>query len=264
MEIDFLSWTTLLLLVAAACAGFIDAAAGGGGLIQVPALFSAFPQAAPATLLGTNKLASIGGTVIASKKYLKSVKLPYLVLTPCIVAAFMGSFGGAYVVRGIQSNQFRVALPIILLVLLIYTVMRPSVGFAHEPAATGKKKIFHALVMGGCVGFYDGFFGPGTGSFLLMGFIRIFGFDFLHASAASKLVNAATNLAAIILFGAFGHIAVFLGLAMMVANMFGGYAGSHYALRFGNAYIRLLFMGVVALLIIKTGLDAIYSLGVAP
>jgi len=263
MEIDFLSWTTLLLLVAAACAGFIDAAAGGGGLIQVPALFSAFPQAAPATLLGTNKLASIGGTVIASKKYLKSVKLPYLILTPCIMAAFMGSFSGAYVVRGIQSNQFRVALPIILLVLLIYTVLRPSIGLAHDPATVGKKKILHALVMGGCVGFYDGFFGPGTGSFLLMGFIRIFGFDFLHASAASKLVNAATNLAAIILFGVFGHIAVFLGAAMMVANMFGGYAGSHYALRFGNAYIRLLFMGVVALLIIKTGLDAINSLGVA-
>ena len=106
-------------------------------------------------------------------------------------------------------------------------------------------------------GFYDGFFGPGTGSFLLMGFVRFFGFDFLHASAASKLVNATTNLAAIILFGSFGHIAIFLGLAMMIANMIGAYAGSHYAMRYGNGYIRALFMLVVALLIIKTGFDAI-------
>ena len=262
MEIDFLSWTTLLLLVAAACAGFIDAAAGGGGLIQVPALFSAFPQAAPATLLGTNKLASIGGTVIASKKYLKSVKLPYLVLTPCIVAAFMGSFGGAYVVRGIQSNQFRVALPIILLVLLIYTVMRPSVGLAHEPVATGKKKIFHALVMGGCVGFYDGFFGPGTGSFLLMGFIRIFGFDFLHASAASKLVNAATNLAAIILFASFGHVQWALGFAMMLMNILGSIVGSGYAVRYGNGFVRKIFIAVVSVLILKTGVDGLRYFGV--
>lgn len=260
MEVDLFNWGTLFLLIAAGCAGFIDAAAGGGGLIQVPALFSAFPQAMPATLLGTNKLASIGGTLIAAKKYLKSVKLPYLILIPCIIASFAGSFCGAFVVRSIASNQFRVVLPIILLALFIYTLLRPSIGLTHAPADLGVKKIFQAIAMGGVIGFYDGFFGPGTGSFLLMGFIRIFGFDFLHASAASKLVNAATNLAAIILFGAFGHIAVFLGLAMMLANMVGGYAGSHCAVRYGNTYIRVLFMFVVALLIVKTGFDALDAL----
>ncbi|MFM1870108.1 MAG: hypothetical protein RLY99_852 [Pseudomonadota bacterium] len=260
MEIDFSSWSTLLLLLAAGCAGFVDAAAGGGGLIQVPALFSAFPQATPATLLGTNKLASIGGTLIASKKYLKSVKLPYLILIPCIIAAFAGSFAGAFVVRGVASSQFRAALPIILLALFVYTLLRPAIGLTHAPSALGGKKFLQAISMGAVIGFYDGFFGPGTGSFLLMGFIRLFGFDFLHASAASKLVNAATNLAAIILFGAFGHIAIFLGVAMMAANMVGGYAGSHYALRYGNGYIRTLFMLVVALLIIKTGFDAMGAL----
>lgn len=257
MEIEFFNWSTLALLVAAGCAGFVDAAAGGGGLIQVPALFSTFPQGTPATLLGTNKLASIGGTLIAAKKYLKVVKLPYFIVTPCIVAAFLGSFGGAYVVRGIEASHFRMALPIILLALFVYTVSRPSAGLRHEPSTSGAIKFFQALLLGGGIGFYDGFFGPGTGSFLLMGFIRLFGFDFLHASAASKLVNASTNFAAIILFGAFGHIAVALGLAMMAANMIGGYAGSHYALRFGNGYIRLMFIAVVALLIVKTGFDAL-------
>ena len=260
MEVDLFNWGTLLLFFAAGCAGFIDAAVGGGGLIQVPALFAALPQSMPATLLGTNKLASIGGTLIAAKKYLKAVKLPYFILIPCIVTAFVGSFGGAYVVRNIASGQFRVALPAILLALFIYTLLRPSIGLTHAPSDLGVKKIFQAIAMGGVIGFYDGFFGPGTGSFLLMGFIRIFGFDFLHASAASKLVNAATNLAAIILFGAFGHIAVCLGLAMMLANMVGGYAGSHYALRYGNGYIRALFMFVVALLILKTGFDALGTL----
>jgi uncharacterized membrane protein YfcA len=148
-------------------------------------------------------------------------------------------------------------LPIILLALFAYTFLRPAIGLMHAPSVIGGKKLFHAVAMGGVIGFYDGFFGPGTGSFLLMGFVRFFGFDFLHASAASKLVNATTNLAAIILFGAFGHIAIFLGLAMMIANMVGGYAGSHYALRYGNGYIRTLFMLVVALLIVKTGIDAI-------
>lgn len=260
MEIDLFNWGTLLLLFAAGCAGFIDAAVGGGGLIQVPALFSALPQSMPATLLGTNKLASIGGTLIAAKKYLKSVKLPYFILIPCIVAAFVGSFGGAYVVRTIASGQFRAALPVVLFALFIYTLLRPSIGLTHAPPDLGVKKLFQAIAMGGVIGFYDGFFGPGTGSFLLMGFIRIFGFDFLHASAASKLVNTATNFAAIILFGAFGHIAVFLGLTMMLANMVGGYAGSHFALRYGNGYIRALFMFVVALLILKTSFDAFGAL----
>jgi uncharacterized membrane protein YfcA len=110
--------------------------------------------------------------------------------------------------------------------------------------------------MGGGIGFYDGFFGPGTGSFLLIGFVRLFGFDFLHASAATKLVNATTNLAAIILFASFGHVDWFLGFAMMLLNILGSIVGSGYALRYGNGFVRKVFIGVVGALIIKTGLDA--------
>lgn len=257
MEIDLFHWTTLLLLLAAFGAGFVDSVAGGGGLIQVPALFALYPNANPATLLGTNKLASIGGTLIAAKRYLNSVKLPHFILTPAILSAFSGSFMGAAVVKNMSTDVFRVLLPTILIGLLIYTLKQSSMGSKHLPVVAGKKKIFHAILLGGGIGFYDGFFGPGTGSFLLIGFIRIFGFDFLHASAATKLVNATTNFAAILLFASFGHMSWALGLAMMALNIVGSIFGSHYALRHGNGFIRKIFIAVVSALIIKTIVDAL-------
>ncbi len=174
MEFDLFHWTTLLLFVAAFGAGFVDSVAGGGGLIQVPALFAIYPNANPATLLGTNKLGSIGGTLIAAKRYLKVVKLPYFIIIPAIIAAFIGSFSGAAVVKSMSADVFRVLLPIILIALLVYTIKQPSMGMAHAPVVDGRKKIVHAILLGGTIGFYDGFFGPGTGSFLLIGFIRIF------------------------------------------------------------------------------------------
>ena len=256
IEVDFSHWTVWLLLLAAAAAGFVDSVAGGGGLIQVPALFSVYPSAAPATLLGTNKVASIGGTLIAAKRYLKTVKLPYFIVIPAILFAFMGSFAGAAVVRTVSLDVFRILLPIILFVLLIYTIKQPALGSTHLPPGLGKWRVLQATLLGGVIGFYDGFFGPGTGSFLLIGFVRIFGFDFLHASAATKLVNAATNLAAILLFASFGHIHWALGVAMMMMNIVGSVIGSGYAMRYGNGFVRKIFIAVVSVLIFKTGFDA--------
>lgn len=256
IEVDFLHWTVWLLLIAAAGAGFVDSVAGGGGLIQVPALFSVYPSATPATLLGTNKVASIGGTLIAAKRYLKSVKLPYFILIPAILFAFAGSFLGASTVRTVSLDVFRILLPAILFILLIYTIKQPALGVAHLPPSSSNLKLIQASLLGGVIGFYDGFFGPGTGSFLLIGFVRIFGFDFLHASAATKLVNASTNLAAILLFASFGHIQWALGLAMMAMNILGSVIGSGYALRYGNLFVRKIFICVVSILIFKTGFDA--------
>ena len=254
---DPFSLSGIFLFFAAFAAGFVDSVAGGGGLIQVPALFAVNVGQPAAGLLANNKVASIGGTLIAAKKYLKYVNLPKFLLIPAIVFSFVGSFSGAWAVTKVSSDMLRIVLPFALIGLLIYTLRRPSLGDSHTPVAVGLSESIRAAFVGGTIGFYDGFFGPGTGTFLLIAFVKFFGFDFLHASAASKLVNATTNLAAIILFGAFGHIAIFLGLAMMIANMIGAYAGSHYAMRYGNGYIRALFMLVVALLIIKTGFDAI-------
>ena len=261
LNTELLSLTNLFLAAAALAAGFIDAIAGGGGLIQVPALFAAKPDILPATLLGTNKLASIGGTLLAAKRYLKSVKLPYNILTTAIFASFAGSFLGAWVIKDVSVGLFKLFLPIILTALFIYTIRKPSIGHTHLPRVNGPRPTLKALILGGGVGFYDGVFGPGTGSFLLMGFVSFFGFDFLHASAATKLVNATTNLAAIILFASFGHLNWPLGFVMMIMNMVGSFCGTNYALKQGNQFVRRIFMGVVLALIIKTVYDAAIFIG---
>jgi hypothetical protein len=173
----------------------------------------------------------------------------------------MGSFAGAAVVRTVSLDVFRILLPIILFALLIYTIKQPALGATHSPPSSGKSKVLQAALLGGVIGFYDGFFGPGTGSFLLIGFVRIFGFDFLHASAATKLVNVATNLAAILLFASFGHIHWALGVAMMMMNIFGSVIGSGYAVRYGNGFVRKIFIAVVSALIFKTGYDAFRYFG---
>ena len=194
-------------------------------------------------------------------RYLKTVKLPYFIVIPAILSAFMGSFAGAAVVRTVSLDVFRILLPFILFALLIYTIKQPALGATHSPPISGRSKVLQAALLGGVIGFYDGFFGPGTGSFLLIGFVRIFGFDFLHASAATKLVNAATNLAAILLFASFGHIQWALGVAMMMMNIFGSVIGSGYAVRYGSGFVRKIFIAVVAALIFKTGYDAFRYFG---
>jgi uncharacterized membrane protein YfcA len=239
-------------------AGLVDAVAGGGGLIQVPALFAAYPNAPPATLLATNKLASIGGTLNAARKFLRHVSLPWAVVGPAIVAAFVGSLVGAGAVSYFPAEPLRKALPFVLVFLLIYTWFQPSLGESHAPKATSTYQQLKALLLGLTIGFYDGFFGPGTGSFLLFGFVRFFGFDFLHASAATKLVNAATNLAAILMLASLGHINWPLGFAMTVVNIAGSQFGSRLAIKHGSTFVRKVFLVIVIVLILKSAWNAYF------
>lgn len=240
-------------------AGLVDAVAGGGGLIQVPALFAAYPDAPPATLLSTNKLGSIGGTLNAARKFLRHVSLPWVVVGPAIVAAFVGSLIGANAVSHFPAEPLRKALPFVLVFLLIYTWFQPSLGESHAPKGVSHYQKVKALILGLTIGFYDGFFGPGTGSFLLFGFVRFFGFDFLHASAATKLVNAATNLAAILMLASLGHINWPLGMAMMVANIAGSQFGSRLAIKHGSSFVRKVFLVIVTALILKSAWSAYFS-----
>jgi uncharacterized membrane protein YfcA len=239
-------------------AGLVDAVAGGGGLIQVPALFTAYPDAIPGTLLSTNKLASIGGTVNAARKYLRHVSLPWVVVGPAIIAAFIGSLLGANAVSHIPAEPLRKALPFVLVFLLTYTWFQPALGEAHEPQGISHFQKFKAVLLGLTIGFYDGFFGPGTGSFLLFGFVRFFGFDFLHASAATKLVNASTNLAAILMLASLGQIDWALGFVMMVANVAGSQFGSRLAIKHGSTFVRKAFLFIVGVLILKSAWNAYF------
>ena len=246
----------LVLGVAAFGAGLVDAVVGGGGLIQLPAMFSVFPNMAPATLIGTNKLASIFGTSVAAVSYARRVAIAWSVATPAALAALVFAFLGAYTVTKVSAEFMRLLLPVVLVAVAIYTFAKKDFGSVHAPIHSGTREQTLALLIGAGIGFYDGFFGPGTGSFLVFLFVRIFGFDFLGASAVAKVVNVACNFAALIWFGYSGHLIWQLGATMAVAQIAGSIIGSRMAMKHGSGFVRKLFLVVVTILIIKTGYDA--------
>ena len=245
-----------IVTLASLSAGFVDAIVGGGGLILLPALFSTFPAASPATLLGTNKSASVWGTGFATWQFNRRVQMRWAAMLPAAFCGLAGSFVGAWAVTQVAPTYLRKALPFVLLAILLYTLAKKDLGHRHQPRWSGRQETLAACAIGAGIGLYDGFFGPGTGSFLVFLFVRILGYDFLNASAGAKLVNVFTNLAAISLFASKGHVWWQLGLTMAVANVAGSMMGSRLALRHGAGFVRWAFIIVVALLIAKTGHDA--------
>jgi uncharacterized membrane protein YfcA len=246
----------LIVALASLLAGFIDAVAGGGGLVLTPALFSTFPNAAPATLMGSNKAAAIWGTGWATAQYVKRVSLPWRRLMPAAVLAGLGSFTGAWVLTMVSPDGLRKALPLVLLAVFLYTLAKKELGREHRPRFAGRAE---ALVAGGIaltVGFYDGFFGPGTGSFFVFLFVRVLGYDFLHASATAKLMNLLTNAFAIALFASKGHVWWHVAAVMAVTNVAGSLLGTRLALKHGAGFVRGVFIVVVGALILKTAFDA--------
>ncbi|VVD59530.1 sulfite exporter TauE/SafE family protein [Pandoraea cepalis] len=247
----------LMLAVGAFVAGLVDAVVGGGGLVSVPTLFAVFPNAAPPLLFGTNKLAGIWGTASAALRYARGIQLRWAILLPATVAAFLFSFCGAYAVSHVPADVLRKLLPFVLTGVAIYTLRKKDFGTVHAPVTGGMGVTLMAIAVGGAIGFYDGFFGPGTGSFLVFLFVRLFGQDFVNASASAKIVNVATNLAALWLFGMGGHVAWQVGLGMAVMNVLGSQVGSRLALKRGVGFVRRMFLCVLAVLIVKTGYDAL-------
>lgn len=249
MELAVISLASLL-------AGFLDSIVGGGGLVLVPAMFATFPSSHPATLLGTNKGAAIWGTGMAAWQYSRRVELRWNVLMPAAALGFTGSMAGAWVVTLISPDFLRKLLPFILLAMLLYTLAKKQMGQVHAPRFTGRSEVLAAGFIGLTLGFYDGFFGPGTGSLFVFLMVRWLGYDFLNASASAKVMNCATNLAALILFTAKGHVWWHFVAVMAVANVAGSLLGTHLALKHGAGFIRAVFVLVVGALILKTGYDA--------
>jgi len=244
------------MTLAAALAGFLDAIVGGGGLILVPALFSAFPGAAPATLFGTNKGAAVWGTAWATQQYARRVTMNWRTLGPAAGAALTGGFLGAWAVTQVPGQGLRRVLPFVLLVVFVYTLAKKDLGHTHAPHLGAGAERAAAGVIGAVLGFYDGFFGPGTGSFFVFLFVRVLGYDFLHASAGAKFLNTATNVAALALFASGGHVWWHLALPMAVANVVGSLLGARLALKRGSRFVRGVFILVVGALILRTGYDA--------
>lgn len=245
----------LFLLPAAFLAGLVDAVVGGGGLIQIPALFAAVPELSPATVFGTNKMSSICGTLSATARYVRQVQVPWKLALLAATTAFVFAFFGAMSVALLPKAWARPLVLILLVLVALYTFVRKDFGANDQGLVHGRGYLWGALVLGAGIGFYDGFFGPGTGSFLLFLFVRFFGLDFLRATSAAKIVNLSTNAAALLYFAPAGHVLWGLALGMAVANVGGAQLGSRLALRHGSGFVRQLFLLIVVVLIGKFAWD---------
>lgn len=246
-----------LIFAGAFLAGMLDAIVGGGGLIQIPVLFSALAEAAPATVFGTNKLAGVFGTSAAAASYARRIEIPWRITLPAAVAAFACSYGGAVAVASMPRGIVRPLVLALLVAVAVYTFLRKDFGATDRRRAPRRHDRAVAIAAGGILGFYDGFFGPGTGSFLIFLFVRYFGLDFLRASVASKLVNVGTNVAALLFFAGNGFVLWTLGLGMAVFNVAGSLVGSQLALRRGAGFVRTAFLVVTSILIAKFAYDTL-------
>lgn len=254
-EMDEFSGALVILGLAAFFAGYVDSVVGGGGLIQIPALFHAFPNAAPAVLFATNKLASIVGTTSAAVQYSRRVRVPWRLVLPGIVAALIGSVSGAKALTMAPADFLRPLVLVLLIFVAIYTFIRKDFGGGSRTTAFTRRDVAIVVAIGAAVGFYDGFFGPGTGSFFIFLLIRFVRVDFLNASVMAKLLNVSTNISAISFFVFNVEMLWMVGAVMAVCNLTGALLGSSMALKHGVGFVRKMFLGVVSLLILKLAYD---------
>jgi uncharacterized membrane protein YfcA len=246
--------------VAALCAfaflsGFVDSIVGGGGLIQVPALLVLVPGAPVATLLGTNKVASSMGTVAAVIRYSRGLRIDWHLAAPAAGAAFVCSILGARVVSALEESLLRPVVLVLLLGVGVYTWRSRDFGRVHAPSLPRGHDIALAAAIGAVLGFYDGFFGPGTGSFLIFAFVGLFGFDFLAATSTAKVLNLGSNFAAALYFAATDQVLLAAALPMGLASIAGAVAGSRLALNRGVGLVRVLFLTVVGALVVRLAWD---------
>lgn len=250
---DLATW--LFLALAAGFAGFVDAVAGGGGLVQLPALLIGISDKPIPLILGTNKVPSIFGTSSAAFSYFKKVR-PDLKLTLFMaIPAFIGSATGAKLAALFPKEVFRPLIVVLLICVALYTWKRPELGMNEKLRFNPRQRNLLVSGLGLSIGFYDGIFGPGTGTFLVFLLVGVVGYAFLKASATAKLVNIATNLGAIISFQITGHIWWRLGLVLAIANVTGAIIGSRLAIRGGSVLVRKVFLIVTTILIAKVGYD---------
>jgi len=242
----------VLLPIAAAAAGWVDAVVGGGGLLQIPALLLAYPTLPPATALGTNKLAAVFGTGSAAIRYTRATSLDLRSASTAAAAAVGSAALGAYVAAGVSQQTFRPVLLALLLAVLAMVVFRPTFG-VEGGSDTPRWRPWLLLAIGAGIGFYDGVFGPGTGTFLILSFTAALSLDFVHSSAMAKIVNVGTNLGALAVFAAHGNVVWRLGLLMAIANVIGAQLGAHTALKHGAGFVRLVLVVVVVAMVLRLG-----------
>ena len=242
-----------LLGLAMFSSGFIDAIAGGGGLIQTPAMLLTFPDRNPVQVVATSKTAAFFGTTTAAIQYRKFIKTDSRLLIAMVIPAFIGACFGALLASHISPESFKSSIFFMMIAIFFYTLLKPDLGKVHVEKHSKKKLMVIGALAACLIGFYDGLIGPGTGTMLMIALVAIMGFAFVGASAIAKVVNATTNLASIIVVGIRLGIMWKLGLVLAVANLAGGYAGSHMAIKKGSGFIRIFYLIVTAILILRLG-----------
>ncbi|WP_428224609.1 sulfite exporter TauE/SafE family protein [Flavobacterium sp.] len=253
------NYIIFLLCLASFFAGFIDAIAGGGGLIQTPIAMILLPNHPIASLTGSLKVPGITGTSIASIQYLKKVKINWRLFLPLALGSAISAFLGSYLLTQVSNAFMKPLLLVILGLLAIYTFIKKDFGKHIPKTLTQKQYLTYGLLISTLIGFYDGFIGPGTGSFLIVALIFILGQDFLHASANAKLINIASNVGSLALFISKGKILWLMALPMAVCNGFGGWLGAKLAIKKGNEFIRIFFLLVVIGTLIRLAYDVFWK-----
>ncbi len=245
----------IILCIAAFAAGFIDAIVGGGGLIQTPATLIALAHYPVATLLGTTKIPSFIGTSMAAWQYARIVQLRWKLLAMMCSVALLAAYAGSKTVSIISNAFMKPVIFGVLILVGIYTYSKKNFGSNTTITKPPKNEWLIAASFSLLIGFYDGFIGPGAGSFLVLFFISALGFDFLRASAHAKFVNLATNMGSIIFFSSSGHILYQYAIPMAICNFTGSILGTRLAILKGNSFIRIFFLIVVIGTIIRFGYD---------
>jgi uncharacterized protein len=225
----------------------------------LPALFIVLPNFPVAALLGTNKLSSICGTSVAAYQYARHVGVNWGATLPATLAAFVFSFLGARIASSLSPSVMRPAVLVLLVAVLVYTFVQRDFGALHAPRLGRLSQLLVGTITGIVIGFYDGFFGPGTGSFLIFVFIGIFGFSFLAASASAKVINFTTNLAAVVYFIGTSNVLYWAALPMAACNIIGSIIGTRLAVLKGNRFVRVIFLLVVSAMIVRLAYDTFWK-----
>lgn len=241
--------------LAAFLAGFIDSIVGGGGLVQAPALFILFPNYSVPQIIGTNRFASFMGTAVAGYQYSKKVKIPLKTVLFAGIGAGIMSYLGALMSSLMSEAILKPTILVLMTLIAIYTYRKKDLGQEDKHPFELNKIPFYGLLIGLTTGFYNGFVGPGTGSLLVFGFVSIIGYNFLTASAISKVVNVIADICSLIFFVSKGFVVFEVALPMMACNMAGSYLGSRMAILRGNGFVRIVFLVVVFGLILRFGYD---------
>lgn len=196
---------------------------------------------------------------MAATQYALNIRVNWNATLPAIIVAFLFSFLGARVVSLIRPGVMRPLVLVLLIAIAVFTYMRKELGTLHLPRFGATAQTLFSLLIGAIIGFYDGFFGPGTGTFLIFVYVGVFGFNFLSASASSKFINVTTNLAAVLYFAATDNILYRFALPMAACNVLGSFVGSRLAVLKGSRFVRTFFLLVVSALIVKMAYDMLHE-----